>query len=230
MSEPPVVAACDDITKRYPGGEAVDAVSAVDLEVRAGQVLVLAGPSGSGKSTLLRMLALVERPTSGRIVIDGTDATRLRTGAARRLRRRTITYLFQRPTDNLLGYLDAGEQLTLAARLRNQPRPDAAALLARFGLGDRLHAQPWHLSGGEQQRLAVATALAATTPILLADEPTSELDRASAATVVEALRTVAASGVAVVAASHDPLLVEAADVVAELTTGRLTELRAGSPA
>ena len=203
---------------RLPTGT-VAALTGVDLTVPAGQLTVVAGPSGSGKSTLLRLLALVERPTAGRIEIDGRDASRLSAGARRRLRRRRISYVFQRPTDNLVDYLPAVEHLPLAARLRGVDCADPIAVLDRVGLAGRADHLPFRLSGGEQQRLAFAAAMASGAGLVVADEPTAQLDSASAGSVVAALRTLVDDGATVLVCSHDAVVIDAADHLVRLASG-----------
>ena len=210
--------AVSGVVKRYaqPGHEPVHAVGPVDAAFAPGRLTVVAGPSGCGKSTLLRQLALIERPTSGTITFDGRSVEALPVRAARRLRRHTIAYLFQRPTDNLMHGFDVAGQLRLAAELAGAPRPDVRAGLRLLGLERLAAASPFRLSGGEQQRVALACALAAQPGLVIADEPTSQLDHTSASAVVGALRAVASAGATVVVASHDPVVVDVCDLVVPL--------------
>lgn len=197
----------------------VTALAGVDVTVPAGQLTVVAGPSGSGKSTLLRIVALVERPTAGRLELDGVDTTALSARRRRQLRRDRISYVFQRPTDNLIEYLPVADHLPLAARLRGASCSDPVALLDRVGLAHRAAHLPFRLSGGEQQRLAFAAALASGAPLVVADEPTAQLDSASGASVVASLRALVDAGVTVLACSHDAAVVDAADHVVRLASG-----------
>lgn len=203
---------------------AVRALHGVDLEVPRGGCTVLAGPSGSGKSTLLRILALVERPTSGGVELDGRSVHRLPARRLRALRRGRLALVLQNPTENLLGYLSAADNLRAAAQLAGRPEPRRPAieeLLATLGL-DGTADWPLHaLSGGQQQRLAFATTLAGGADVLLADEPTSQLDERSAALVVTALRGLAERGLTVLVASHDDVVLDAGDRIARLADGRL---------
>jgi ABC-type lipoprotein export system ATPase subunit len=181
----------------------------------------VAGPSGSGKSTLLRLMALVERPTAGRVVIDGVDAGRLPARRRRQLRRERVAYAYQRPTDNLIEYLPAAAHLVLAAELRGATCDDPLAILDRVGLAHRADHHPFRLSGGEQQRLAFAAALASGAGLVVADEPAAQLDSISGAAVVAALRALVDAGATVLVCSHDAVVVDAGDHVVRLADGRV---------
>ena len=208
------------LVKRYdlPTG-AVTALGGVDVSLAAGRFTVVAGPSGSGKSTLLRLLALVERPDAGQVVLDGVEAARLSRRARRRLRRQHVSYVFQRPTDNLFEYLPAAAHLTLAAELRGARCESPVAVLERVGLDHRADQLPFRLSGGEQQRLAFAAALASGAGIVIADEPTAQLDSVAGASVIAAMRALVDAGATVVACSHDDGVAAAADAVVHLAGG-----------
>jgi putative ABC transport system ATP-binding protein/macrolide transport system ATP-binding/permease protein len=186
-------------------------------------VTVVVGPSGSGKSSLLRLLACIDRPDTGEVVLAGQRVDRLRGRARRRLRRRQVAYLFQRPGDNLLPYLDAVGQVQLAAQLRGAPVGTAAALelLDRLGLADRAGHRPAQLSGGEQQRLAVACGVVGSPALVVADEPTAELDTAAAERVLAAMEDLASGGVGFVVSSHDPRVAAIADGFIRLDHGRV---------
>jgi putative ABC transport system ATP-binding protein len=215
---------CVALVKEYklPTGT-VTALGGVDVAVARGALTAVAGPSGSGKSTLLRQFALIERPTAGRIELDGADTTRLSSRRRRLLRRRLIAYVFQRPTDNLVEYLPAVAHLSLAARLRGAERPDVGEVLDGVGLAHRADHLPFRLSGGEQQRLAFASAYASGAGLVMADEPTAQLDRASGAAVIDAIRTLVGFGATVIACSHDQAVVDAADHVVRLASGAVVE-------
>ncbi|QFZ19351.1 ABC transporter ATP-binding protein [Saccharothrix syringae] len=204
---------------RTPAGE-VTAVSDVSLAVPATGITVLAGPSGSGKSTLLRVLSLVERPTSGGVELRGAGTARLSNRARRALRRREVALVFQNPGDNLVEHLDVGDNLRAAAQAAGRP-VEVDALLARLGLPGTATWRVPALSGGQQQRLAFGCALARGASVVLADEPTSQLDAASADLVLETVGELAAAGVPVVVASHDPRLVALADTRFDLRDGGL---------
>jgi putative ABC transport system ATP-binding protein len=203
---------------RTPSGE-VTALARVDLDVRPGRLTALAGPSGSGKSTLLRLLGLIERPTSGQIQLRGRHTAGLRDRERRALRRR-IQLIFQEPAHNLLTYLTVAENLRTAAHLAGAPMPDLG-MLDRLGLPGTAYWATPALSGGQQQRLALLTALAARAQVVLADEPTSQLDEDSAAPVVRTLRDLVDLGVTVVVASHDEAVLTEADDVVRLLDGRV---------
>jgi putative ABC transport system ATP-binding protein len=205
---------------RTPSGE-VTALAQVDIDVSPGKLTVLAGPSGSGKSTLLRLLGLVERPTAGRVELHGRQTAGLSDRERRTLRRR-ILLVFQEPAHNLFGYLTVAENLVTAAQLARAPRPDLS-ILDRLGLPGTARWSIPALSGGQQQRLALLTALAARAEVVLADEPTSQLDEDSAGLVVQTLLDLVRLGVTVVVASHDDAVLAVADHVVRLLDGRVTE-------
>ena len=217
-----------DLTKTYGEGVlAVDAVRHVDLEIDAGEVLLIMGPSGSGKTTLLLMLGAMLRPTSGAIVVDGTDLASAPERALPPLRATRFGFVFQ--DFNLLSALDATENVEMAANLAGvtgRPARDrAVALLTRLGLGERLHFKPEQLSGGEKQRVALARALANDASLILADEPTANLDSANGREIARLLRHVATDeGRSVVIVSHDDRLKEIADRVLWLEDGTFREL------
>jgi putative ABC transport system ATP-binding protein len=215
-------AACRRVSVDYvTEAGVVHALREVDAIFAPGRVTVLAGPSGSGKSSLLRVLAGLQRPRSGRVEVAGTDLTGLRPGALRRLRRRHVGVVLQEPDDNLIAYLSAAEQLRLAARLRGVDAGEAPELLAAAGLADRAGSRPAELSGGEQQRVAFAAAAIGRPALLLADEPTAELDAAAAERLVGTVRGLAARGSTVVVTSHDAAVIEAADHLVVLRDGRV---------
>jgi len=229
----PRAASCRGVVKVYgsPGSDVV-ALKGVDLDFARAQVTAVVGPSGSGKSSLLRIVGAFDRPTAGRVVIGDVETTGLPDRALRALRRRSVSYVFQRPAENLVSYLSVADHLRQAARVRGAAagwRDRADELLGLLRLDDRAEHLPHQLSGGEQQRLALATALIGSPALVVADEPTGELDAASAATLLGAVRSVAATGTAFAIATHDPAVVTAADrtyhlrhgsVEAESTTDR----------
>lgn len=223
MPESPVVR-CEAVVKTYELRTGiVRALDGVDLSVVPGSFVALFGPSGSGKSTLLRLLAGTDRPDFGSIVVAGHELTRLGAIARRRVRRRSIGVVLQDPGHNLVPYLDALGQLRLSGALAGAPIDAAAhrALLSDLGLGHRLDHFPAQMSGGEQQRLAVAAALAGRPAVTLMDEPTGELDRASAGTLLDMLAAQRDTGATFVVSSHDRSVADTADVVVELRHGRL---------
>lgn len=226
-SETPATPAvrCAGVAKTYVTGTGdVAALLDVNAAFPAGAFSAVAGPSGSGKSTLLRLLACVDRPDAGVVEVAGRDVTRLRARRRREMRRRTIGYVFQNPAANLLDYLTAAEHLRLAARLRGRAEDEEPGrLLEMVDLSHRAGHVPRGLSGGEQQRLAVASALAGGPAVLVADEPNAQLDHESGQHVVTALRRVTERGIGVVVASHDQEMIGAADRVFTLADGRLEE-------
>jgi putative ABC transport system ATP-binding protein len=219
-------AACRGVGKTYrTATESVTALDDVTLAIPRARVTVVVGPSGSGKSSLLRLLACIDSPDRGEVLVAGQRVDRLRARARRRLRRREVAYLFQRPGENLLPYLDAVAQVRLAAQLRGVPvTTDAAlALLDRLGLRARADHHPAQLSGGEQQRLAVACGVVGDPALVVADEPTAELDTAAAERVLVAMEDLADTGVGFVLSSHDPRVMAIADGLVRLDHGRLVE-------
>ena len=226
MSKPLLVAA--GVTKRFGDGElAVTAIHDVDFTVAPGEVVLIMGPSGSGKTTLLSMLGGMMRPTAGVIRVAGID---LATAAERqlpRLRARHLGFIFQ--DFNLLSALTAQENVEIACNLGgvtgSAARDKAAGLLERFGLGERLKFLPEKLSGGEKQRVAIARALANEPAVLLADEPTANLDSKIGHQVALTLRDIARSeGRSVVVVSHDSRLEDIADRVLWLEDGTFRDL------
>lgn len=198
----------------------VPGVDAVTLEVPARGITVLAGPSGSGKSTLLRVLGLFERPTRGTVTFRGTDTGRLSHAARRAVRRDHLGMVFQNPTENLLDYLSVGKNLVAAAQSAGQECVPEQ-ILDHLGLGGTADWRISALSGGQQQRLAFGCALARKSSVVVADEPTSQLDEASADLVLDTLRFLARDGYAVVVASHDDRLIELGTRLAWMHSGRL---------
>lgn len=219
-----VVLTARGLVRRYttPAGP-LTVLDGVDLQVVAGESWAIRGPSGSGKSTLLHLLAGLDRPTAGGVWWGSTPVHELGAEAAARARAGRVGLVFQQ--HHLLADLDALENVTLPGRVRG--RPDAArgvALLESVGLGNRLSALPRTLSGGERLRVAVARALYGSPRVVLADEPTGSLDRASADTVVEALLgAAAADGAAVVLVTHDERVAARAQRHVRLEDGRLRD-------
>jgi ABC-type lipoprotein export system ATPase subunit len=199
----------------------VPALRDVDATFDRGRLSVIAGPSGSGKSSLLRTLAGLQQPKAGRIEIDGQELTGLRRRQQRWLRRRRIGVVLQDPADNLVAGLTAQEQVALAARLRGVDAGEAPALLDAVGLAHRRDCLPAVLSGGEQQRVAFAAGAIGPPALLLADEPTAELDAVAGTTLVEIMRELVDRGTTLVVSSHDPAVVDAADHVVRLRDGRV---------
>jgi putative ABC transport system ATP-binding protein len=219
-----------DLTKTYGAGEiAVDAIRHVDLDLAAGEVMLIMGPSGSGKTTLLLMLGAMLRPTSGSVHVGETDVATAPERVLPPLRARSFGFVFQ--DFNLLSALDALENVELACNLAGvtgrAARRRAEELLTRFGLATRLHFRPDQLSGGEKQRVAIARSLANDPPVILADEPTANLDSSHGRDIARVLRTLATDdGRSIVIVSHDQRLKEIADRVLWLEDGEFRELAA----
>ena len=216
-----------DVVMRLPSGSGpVTILDGVTLAVPAGQFLAVTGPSGSGKSTLLGLIAGLDRPTSGSIAVDGRELSSLDEDALARLRRDTIGYVFQ--SFHLIPTLTALENVAVPLELAGaaDPAGQAAALLAEVGLAGRAHHYPAQLSGGEQQRVALARAVANRPALLLADEPTGNLDSATGAQIIDLL--VAWNRKrrgTLVMVTHDPALACHADRVVELRDGRVASDR-----
>jgi ABC-type lipoprotein export system ATPase subunit len=203
---------------RNPTGP-VRALDGVDASIHRGQMTAIAGPSGSGKSTLLRILAMLDRPDSGEVLIEGADVSALRVGQRRVLRRERVGYVSQRPTDNIVPHLSAMENLRFSAGLR-QRGSDPHELLQLLGLSHRADHTSEQLSGGEQQRLAIACAVIGEPTLVLADEPTAELDANTSARVLDFLRELASRGSTFAVATHDPTVIGGADAVVRLHSPR----------
>ena len=200
----------------------VQALRGIDLIARRGTVTAIMGPSGSGKSSMLRIIAGIDTPTAGTVTIANQPISHLRTAARRRVRRRHISYVRQRPQDNLIAGLTIRQQLHLVARHRHTPSTDIRPIIERLGLDDRIDHTPDRLSGGEQQRVALAAATLGGTGVIIADEPTAELDEATTRIVGDLLRQTAAhTGAAIIVASHDPILIRDADHVILIRDGTM---------
>ena len=210
--------------KRYPGGgtEPVVALDHVDFAARPGEFVAVVGPSGSGKSTLLNVLGLLDDPTEGQRLLAGTDVTSLSVAQRTAARKESIGFVFQ--DFHLLPTLTAVENVALPTAFDAGDASDRAAdLLARFGLGDRFDHEPTELSGGQKQRVAIARSLINEPDVLLADEPTGNLDTETGESILGEFERVKSEGVAVIAVTHDPIVEEYADRVVELTDGVLVQ-------
>jgi putative ABC transport system ATP-binding protein len=209
------------------GSVVINAVSDVDLTVEPGELVALEGPSGSGKTTLLQLLGALDRTSAGTVLFEGRDLARLPDGALAELRLRSFGYVFQQ--FNLIPTLTAAEnvqaKLAPAGLPDREVRERAEALLAEVGLADRATHLPSHLSGGEQQRVGIARALALESHVILADEPTGNLDSQTGGDVIELLAGLAAQrGTTVIVATHDAGLAERAPRRLAMRDGRVRPL------
>lgn len=215
------------LVRDYPSGDTVvHALRGIDLSIGRGRLVCLRGRSGSGKTTLLNLLGGLDRPTSGRVVVDGREISSLGERELVEVRRRTVAFIFQ--SFGLVPILTAAENVEVPLRLvRAEPRlrdERVAELLELVGLGERARHRPHELSGGEQQRVAIARALANRPRLLLADEPTGQLDSETGHRIMTLLRAVVRQeGITAVVATHDPLMLDVADRIVELRDGGLAE-------
>jgi putative ABC transport system ATP-binding protein len=212
-----------DVVMRFPsGGRSLTILDGITLDVGAGEVCAITGPSGSGKSTLLGLVAGLDRPSSGSIAVAGIEITRLDEDALARFRRDTLGYVFQ--SYHLIPTLTAVENVAVPLEIAGAPNAldRARALLSDVGLGERAHHYPVQLSGGEQQRGALARAVALDPGLLLADEPTGNLDSATGAQIIELLLGLKRRrGSTLVLVTHDEALARHADRVVKLHDGRI---------
>lgn len=223
LREAELAASARGIVRRFATlSEEVVALDHVDADVYRRRMTVIAGASGSGKSTLLSLFCCDARPDEGSVRIGPLDVTTLSTKVRRQLRR-SIGVVLPHPSDNLLDRYDIAGNISWAAKLRGS-RPDRSELERLMGVvglvPSQLDKRPRQLSGGEQQRAALAAAIVAAPAIVVADEPTASLDQQSAGPVIAALRAATDHGAAVIVASHDPAVIDAADDVIHLHQGR----------
>jgi putative ABC transport system ATP-binding protein len=216
----------ESVTKRFEGKRQVVALDAVDLSVARGEMVAIIGPSGSGKSTLLNLVGGLDRPTSGQVTVDGRHLSGLSDDELTRVRRDTIGFIFQ--FFNLLPSLSGFENVALPLHLRGWPRRKTEArareLLELVGLGARADHLPDELSGGERQRVAIARALSIYPPLLLADEPTGNLDTHTGAEILELIRDVHSRlGATVLIVTHDLIVARSSERTITLRDGRIVE-------
>ena len=218
---------CHRLTKHYKkGGRTVTPLEALDLDVERGDFVALMGPSGSGKTTLLNLIAGIDAPSEGVLEVCGEDVTRLSRSGLARWRARHVGYIFQ--LYHLVPVLSAFENVELPLLLqdmsRRQRRERVEEMLAVVGLGDRMHHYPRELSGGQEQRVAIARALVASPELLVADEPTGDLDREAGNAILTMLKELRDKyDKTIVMVTHDPHAAEAACRVLHLEKGRLLE-------
>jgi putative ABC transport system ATP-binding protein len=213
------------VTRDYPSGEGVvHALRGIDMSVRRGELVALRGRSGSGKTTLLNLIGGLDQPTSGRVILADHEVSMMPEDELVQIRRRTVAFIFQ--AFGLLPILTAAENVEIPLRLvASEPRERdrrVAELLGLVGLAERAQHRPHELSGGERQRVAIARALANRPAVLLADEPTGQLDTETGRTIMRLLRSVVRSeGITAIVATHDPAILDVADRVLELRDGQL---------
>ncbi len=223
-SSSPLIRVANVVRTYVDGAVEVHALRGVDLSIEAGEFTALAGPSGSGKTTLLNMIGVLDRPTEGRVTVDGTDVSGLGRAAAADYRLTHIGFVFQ--AYNLIPVLTAYENAEFTLALRGVPRAErrekVMPLLERVGLADMTDRRPHEMSGGQQQRVAVVRALASSPRIILADEPTANLDTQTSIELLELMLELNRdSGVTFVFSTHDDAVIERARRVVRLDSGRV---------
>jgi putative ABC transport system ATP-binding protein len=212
------------------GGSTINALDGVDLEIERGEYVSIVGPSGSGKTTLFNMIGGLDRPTRGVVYIDGVDISKLDAYELAWLRCRKIGYIFQ--TFNLIPVLTATENVALPTVFAGVPRDEglkrAEKILASVGLGERLHHKPSELSAGQQQRVAISRAMANDPAIILADEPTGNLDLNTGMEIIDLLHGLNKSrGMTLIAATHDLKMIKASDRIVWMRDGKIEKIERG---
>jgi putative ABC transport system ATP-binding protein len=221
----------EELARHYEmGGVTVKALDGVDLQIGRGEYVSIVGPSGSGKTTLFNMIGGLDRPTNGRVYIDGVDISKLDAYELAWLRCRKIGYIFQ--TFNLIPVLSALENVALPTVFAGVPRDEglnkAEKLLSSVGLGERVHHRPTELSAGQQQRVAIARAMANDPAIILADEPTGNLDLNTGMEIIDLLHGLnKMRGMTLIAATHDLKMIKASDRIIWLRDGRVEKIERG---
>lgn len=222
-----------EVQRVYPlGHDKVTALKGINLSVRTGELVGLMGRSGSGKTTLLNIIGGLDQATSGKVFIRGTDVTQLSDATLTELRRRMIGYVFQ--SFALIPVLSAVENVELPMHIAGVPRAErrkrAVELLQLVGLGKRMSHRPFELSGGEQQRVAIARALSNRPSLILADEPTGELDSTTGLQIMSLFRYIATTeNVAVIIVTHDPTIIQIAHRTYEISDGVVNQIASPTP-
>jgi len=220
------VISCSSLSRSFgTGANEVHALREATLSIEAGELVVLRGPSGSGKTTLLNLLGGLDVPTSGQVWLGATELTAASVDELAELRRSELGYVFQ--SFALLPVLSAAENVEIPLRILETPVPErearVAELLELVGLSDHANQRPYELSGGQQQRVGIARALANSPRVLIADEPTGQLDSGTAATMMALIsQLVHEQGVAAIVSTHDPRMADYADRILDIHDGRLT--------
>jgi putative ABC transport system ATP-binding protein len=232
MNAPSPLLALEDVTKVYRMGDVqVHALRGVSLTIAEGEFVAVMGASGSGKSTLMNIIGCLDRPSAGVYLLDGEDVSRLDRYALARKRNRTLGFVFQ--SFNLLSRTSALENVELPllyAGARTHERHErASAALHRVGLGERVHHHPNQMSGGQQQRVAIARALVGDPRVILADEPTGNLDSATSVEVMAIFQELRVSGITVVLVTHEPDIASYAERVVTMKDGKMLSDRRQTP-
>ena len=217
---------CEGVVKIYASAVGhVQALRGVDLTIDHGELVALVGPSGSGKSSLLRIIAGLDEASAGSVTVDGVDFARVARSRRRKVRSRLLSHVFQQPSDNLLEHLTAIEQVERVARRRGTGAAAALAALEQVRLDHRHTHRPDELSGGEQQRLAFARAIVGRPALVIADEPTAELDTATTHAIIDVIAELNAAGTTILLATHDPVALERVGHVVTLRDGSVAGVR-----
>jgi putative ABC transport system ATP-binding protein len=225
VSEEPLII-CDNLVKIYKMADLeIVALQGLDLVVDEGELMALVGPSGSGKSTLMNILGGLDRPSAGRVIVDGRDLLKLSEAKLNKYRREEVGFVWQQPSRNLIPYLSAEENVTLPMIITGvgarERKRRSSELLEAVGLGDRKRHRLAEMSGGEQQRVAIAVSLSNYPRLLLADEPTGEVDSMMAQEILGALRNLNRElGVTILIVTHDPRIASEVDRVIAIRDGR----------